>query len=168
MECPRCRHDIADTVVECPYCHIQVAQYLNRLRAKGAPSAPKPVAPEKPVGMKNQLLIIAVILLMVAVGYHFLNTGGEKTAPVATAPPPPPVQTPQLAPKRTELPTIPPQEGEAGTATEPVTPQEPAEPDDMNASADSFNKGEKKIKKLVHATAPLLMGNPERILEDKK
>ncbi len=170
VDCPKCHNGISDTVVECPHCHIVVAQYLKRRRemASGVVTpgaAPAPVAEEK----KGRSPWPVALLLAVFAGYFLLRFNRHKPGPqptVAVAPAEPkapetaaPPAPSSDAPDTTEIPS----EAENPPQDSSVT----EESNDTNASTESFNKGEKRIKKLLHATAPLRIGNPEKVLDDK-
>jgi hypothetical protein len=151
VDCPRCHKEIADAAVECPYCHIVVAQYLKRRRelASGVVTPGAPVEEEK----KGSSIWLFVVMLAMFAAYLVQHSNRHKPRPrpaVAVAPAEP------TAPETPQDDETPPQESS-------VT----VESNDSNASAESFKKGDQKIKKLVQATAPLRIGNPEKVLEDK-
>jgi hypothetical protein len=167
VDCPRCHNEIAETVVECPHCHIVVAQYVKRRRemASGVatPGDPAPVEAVK----KGPSLWILVLLLAVVAGYLLLHFNRHKPGPQPAAAVAP------AAPNAPETTAPAPSSDAPGTPEAPsdeTPPQDSSvtdESNDSNASAESFNKGDQKVKKLLHATAPLRIGNPEKVLEDK-
>lgn len=166
MDCPRCHNEISDAVVECPHCHIVVAQYKKRQRemASGVemPGAPALVEEEK----KGRSLLLLALLLAVVAGYFLLHSNRHKPGPqpaVAVAPAEPKAPETTAAPAPSSDTTEIPSEAETPPEDSSVT----VESNDSNASTESFKKGDQKIKKLVHATAPLRIGNPEKVLEDK-
>jgi hypothetical protein len=146
MECPRCKKEIADTAIECPHCHIVVAQYIKSQRRKaGHPSPSQTVGTETSDGKFGGIIFLALVAVAIFAGYHFYKGGSKKPAPVVAAP-------------------------ESAPVTDTAQPQaetQEAPLEEQNVSEDSFKEGEKKIDKMLKATAPLRIGNPERVLDRK-
>jgi hypothetical protein len=149
-------------VVECPYCHIVVAQYVKRQKEKAASGEPSdkrknPFVVVHAEEKKGPSIYLLIGLLAVLGGYYYFQRADSKPAKVT------------VAPKALEVPapTAPAGESPASDVSE-VAPQDSSmteESNDSNASAEAFKKGDKKIRKLLHATAPLRIGNPEGVLD---
>jgi hypothetical protein len=170
MNCPRCHHEIAETVVECPFCHIVVAQYIRRQQEKAA-SGDTPDKKSNPFIVqhaeekKGPSIYLLIGLLAVLAGYYYFQSAGHKPVQAKTEQPAPDISRASDAPAPTG-------ESPAANAPSEVAPPQDSsvtdESNDANASAESFKKGDKKIRKLLHATAPLRIGSPERVLDSQE
>lgn len=88
MLCPKCQKEIADTVVECPHCHVVVLKFKKRQKDIKDGTAKIAPLPEENKGTNPILLILLAICIAGAV-YTYWPKGAEKThEPVATAPQP--------------------------------------------------------------------------------
>lgn len=90
MDCPRCHKDIADTAIECPHCHIVVANYLKKLKKK----TQQPDAPPPPPPTAGSPIVYIVVGIIIAAALFFHYRGKADTAetpkPQAAAPAPKP------------------------------------------------------------------------------
>ncbi len=90
MKCPRCNKEISEEVVECPNCHIVVAQYLKRQKEKSDGLSPAPVEEKK----KESSIWIFVVMLAMFAAYLIQRHNEHKprrrpvvvAAPAAPAP----------------------------------------------------------------------------------
>ncbi|MBI3793290.1 MAG: hypothetical protein HY280_01005 [Nitrospinae bacterium] len=152
MDCPKCKKEIADTVVECPHCHVVVAKYAKRQNEKTA-SGTQPPTPVKRAGVTSPILFIILVIIVGTIFIIFNHSdiiGGE--VPIGKG-------TPSFLKGKIKEPAAP----QTTTTTPPPAPQ-PAT-DDSNISAKSAEEAEKKVRKLVHGAAPLLPGDPEKQLD---
>lgn len=155
MECPKCHKDIADTVVECPHCHIVVSRYIKRQAEKAQnPALAKPPPPAEEPAKKGMgtLEWLSLILVIVATWFFYLRATGkyEAKAPVINPPP--------LA-----KPTTPQEDLENLPKMEDVAPA-----GDMEPGPTAAQEGIEKVEKLIDRTAPMLPGDPKAVLEEKE
>jgi hypothetical protein len=77
VKCPRCHKDISEEVVECPHCHIVVAQYRKRQGEKSDGLSPAPVEEQK----KESSIWLFVVMLAMFAAYLIQRSHEHKPRP---------------------------------------------------------------------------------------